>query len=43
MNGYWPITVQLSRQSLEGEEGESGALNRTGHAMRCCVEEASDI
>jgi len=43
MIGYWPITMQLSRHRVEGEEGESEALHRTGPAMRCCVEEASDI
>ena len=43
MIGYWPITMQLSRHRVEGEEGESDPWRKSRIMMKCCVEEASDI
>jgi len=43
MFGYWPIIVQLPRHVLGVKKARAKRCDRTMLAMRCCVEEASDI
>ena len=43
MRGYGPIKRAALKIVLEGEEGESETWNMSGSAMRCCVEEASEL
>jgi len=43
MKGYRPIKHAALKRNLEGEEGESETLEIEGSAMRCCVEEASEL